>query len=727
MIEYVYGYSNLEQAHRRALVRALDSCGLNGTCYFGYPVLTGPDGRLPLDALLVTESIGVVGFLFSTVLHNDVEFGDAVAEQDAVFVALETFLARHPSLRKNRKLVVSVDIVTLLPEALSQRPGASSPNEERLFCDMGKLPDVLSRRRLEVSLEIDIVTKLRAVIDRVVAIRTVKRREGVSRDDSMGAKLKRMEREIANLDRWQHQAAIATPNGAQRIRGLAGSGKTIVLALKAAYLHAQNPHWRIAVVFYTQSLYQQFKELIVRFSYDYLGEEPNWEYLQILHAWGSSYRTGFYYEIASALGIQSRSYANAAAQFGSKDPFDGCCSEVVALMQDMVMPEERKFDVVLVDEAQDMPKSFFRLVYHVCSVPKRIVWAYDELQQLDAAAVPSATELFGRDPHGEPLVSLTEAEGEAQRDVVLPVCYRNPPWILTLAHGLGFGTARAGGLVQHFDDPGLWTEIGYECEGSELKLGAPVSLRRRAGSYPQFFINELMAEDSMKISSFDDENEQFLWVAQDIHRHLTSEELEYTDFLIVLPNAYTAKSRGPRIVGALRQLNVAAHLVGVDNERDTVFAVNSIAVAHIYRAKGNEAPFVYVLDAEFATGSELSSELGLASRRNKLFTAITRSRAWVRICGVGERMKELEREFEAIRAEEFRLRFQIPTSAQLGSMKRLYRDRSKNEIAKISEQKSVLGEIVGKLARGEDVSSITEGLSRESLERALQRILSERE
>jgi len=59
--------------------------------------------------------------------------------------------------------------------------------------------------------------------------------------ESRGGILRRLEQEIANLDQWQKTAAIGSPEGPQRIRGIAGSGKTVVLALKAAYLHAQNP------------------------------------------------------------------------------------------------------------------------------------------------------------------------------------------------------------------------------------------------------------------------------------------------------------------------------------------------------------------------------------------------------------------------------------------------------------------------------------------------------
>ena len=45
----------------------------------------------------------------------------------------------------------------------------------------------------------------------------------------------RLEKSIATLDQQQNRAAIETVEGVQRIRGLAGSGKTIVLAIKAAY------------------------------------------------------------------------------------------------------------------------------------------------------------------------------------------------------------------------------------------------------------------------------------------------------------------------------------------------------------------------------------------------------------------------------------------------------------------------------------------------------------
>jgi len=119
------------------------------------------------------------------------------------------------------------------------------------------------------------------------------------------------------------------------------------------------------------------------------------------------------------------------------------------------------FDAVLIEEAQDLPQEFFELIAMFTKPPKRIVFAYDELQQLNAGTVPPVEALFGADDEGKPHLRLA-GKGLAREDVVLPVCYRNPPWTLTVAHGLGFGFYRDGGLVQHFDNATLWREVDIE-------------------------------------------------------------------------------------------------------------------------------------------------------------------------------------------------------------------------------------------------------------------------
>jgi superfamily I DNA and RNA helicase len=711
VLDIVYGRSRWSRQQLLQVERTLVEGGVSGTLFFGYPVLTTAEARQPVDALLVGKSVGIVGILLAPQVPSSGDGWDTlVAEQDGLYGALEILLGRHPSLRSGRRIAVPFNTVTVLP--------ALPPNPPATDATFLSLSDLVSHLQgLDGIADDSLYRRVRSVVEHVVAIKPAKRRDKVQQPDSRGARLKRIEQEIANLDRWQTQAAIATPDGAQRIRGLAGSGKTVVLALKAAYLHAQHPDWRIAVVFYTQSLYRQFQDLVRRFCFEHLQDEPDWSRVRILHAWGSSYRKGFYHEVAELAGFGTRNWTSALAQFGREAAFDGCCNELLSAIAGGP-PIEPAFDAVLIDEAQDLPISFFRLAYHFTRPPKRIVWAYDELQQLSAASVPSARDLFGADPSGRPVVSLEDTPGEAHRDVVLPVCYRNPPWTLTIAHGLGFGTARSEGLVQHFDDPTLWDDVGYECVTGNLALGEQVTLRRKPESYPEFFERELVAADAVQVFAFGSDADQINWIVSSIHAQLEQDELEFDDFLIVLPDEYTSKSRAAKIVSAFGQRGLRAHNAGVETDRDVVFQNGSIAIAHIYRAKGNEAPFVYVLDAEYASGGRLNGTDGLASRRNKLFTAITRSRAWVRLCGVGPGMQEIAAEVEQMRANDYSLHFTIPAKAALDKLRKLHRDRTEAERRKIEKQKRSVADLAAAIARGDIAPNELDELS-PAMKRAL--------
>ena len=155
-------------------------------------------------------------------------------------------------------------------------------------------------------------------------------------------------------------------------------------------------------------------------------------------------------------------FLTAKSRHGSSWAFTGVCNELAASVKGKQLD---LYDAILIDEAQDLPPTFFRIVDALTKAPKRIIWAYDELQNLSEASMASAPDLFGRE------LTLTNSPEAPQQDIILPVCYRNTPWALTLAHALGFGLFRESGIVQHFDDPSLWTDIGYMVENGNLAAG----------------------------------------------------------------------------------------------------------------------------------------------------------------------------------------------------------------------------------------------------------------
>ncbi len=66
-------------------------------------------------------------------------------------------------------------------------------------------------------------------------------------------------------------------------------------------------------------------------------------------------------------------------------------------------------------------------------------------------------------------------------------------------------------------------------------------------------------------------------------------------------------------------------------------------------------------------------------KRNILFTAITRSKAWVRVVGIGDKMNKLIEEYESVKENNFELNFIYPSKEEIDRMNLIHRDISKDE------------------------------------------------
>jgi len=191
---------------------------------------------------------------------------------------LESKLKQHKDLTKGRNLAAQLNVATFAPawtnrsSVTSEYPILVSDDDLKVYLKSKQWNDNKS------------YAKLVSVIQSITTIRNRDKRGYVKQTDSRGAKLKKSEESIANLDRHQSTAVIETVDGVQRIRGLAGSGKTIVLALKVAYLHSKNPDWHIAVTFNSRSLKNQLKHFITLFTIEHTNEEPDWRNIDIIHA-----------------------------------------------------------------------------------------------------------------------------------------------------------------------------------------------------------------------------------------------------------------------------------------------------------------------------------------------------------------------------------------------------------------------------------------------------------
>lgn len=668
---------------------------LDGQLFIGYPIIGAADGKHPIDALYISPTKGLVVF-------DLVEGGDVTGyedRQDNAATQLQAKLLSHKELVSRRRLQVDITPVTFSPSI----PDRAIPEDEDYpVANPQTLSDVLGDIEWPGATD-DMYQRTLSALQSISTIRRNRSTRSLSNPDSRGAKLQRLEASIATLDALQSKAVIETVDGVQRIRGLAGSGKTIVLALKTAYLHAQHPNWRIAVTFNTRSLRAQFTRLINSFTIEQTGDEPDWEKVHIIQAWGASgggNRAGIYHQFCVENGIEYQDFGRAKALYGQSEAFRGVCAAALA-----AAPNPRPlYDAILVDEAQDFPAEFLRLCYSILTDKKRLVYAYDELQNLSGTGVPSAAEIFGINSKGQPNVTFDDAAYGTRRDIILEKCYRNSRPVLVTAHALGFGTYRTPpkpgttGLVQIFEQPDLWTDIGYQVISGELEPGSNVTLARNEETSPLFLEDHSPESDLVQFGSFATSAEQANWVADSIQRNLEVDELRYDDIVIINPNPLTTRSNTGAVRKALLDRGIQSHVAGVDTVADVFFQSDSdsITVTGIHRAKGNEAGMVYVLNAEESYDANGS----LARVRNRLFTAITRSKAWVRVLGVGPEMNKLIDEFNAVKSAQYQLNFNYPTARELQNLQIVHRDMSPEEANAVKRQRRSLNQLVSDLEAG---------------------------
>lgn len=708
MIESVWGTTS-KPISSKQLNEALEEIeGLDGTLYIGYPVIGTPDGAYPFDAVLLSPTKGLVAF--HLIEGKRVDAYASILDEN--YNRLYAKLLNYSGLTKKRRLAVEISTVAFAPAANIE---SDEVDEDHPLVNKESLKEALDNIEWGNP---ELYPLLASTIQAISTIRRGRKRREFKINNSRGARLKGVEDSIANLDAHQSAAVIETVEGVQRIRGLAGSGKTIVLALKVAYLHAQHPDWKIAVTFNTRSLKGQFERLINTFVLEQTNEEPDWDQIEIINAWGApggKQRDGVYHKFCSLNNLSYLDFKSAEVEYGPKKGFESVCERALAEVRN---PTEI-FDAILVDEAQDFSPAFLRLCYAFLKPPKRLVYAYDELQSLNQNSLPSPEEIFGKKKDGSPVVTFAApAPGVPRQDIILEKCYRNPLPLLATAHALGFGVYREPhGLIQMFEQKSLWNEVGYRVHDGSLEDGKFVSLTRTEETSPRFLETHSHVDDLIQFKTFETFEDQTNWLVNQIKKNIREEELNADDIIVINPDPLKTRGAVGKARSLLLQDGIDSSIAGVTNSADIFYENDSVAFTGIFRAKGNEGAMVYVINAQDCYSTSLPADLGTA--RNRLFTAITRSKAWVRVLGVGPNMRKLEEEFIRVKEHEFRLEFVYPDEQERKKLQIINRDMTAADKRRMQQ---TLGDGDNFLKAIEDGGLELEDLPPEFFDR-LQRIL----
>lgn len=466
---------------------------------------------------------------------------------------------------------------------------------------------------------------------------------------------------LSEMDIQQENIGKTIPPGPQRIRGIAGSGKSVLLCQKAAHMYLKHPDWDIALVFYSRSLYDevvnQVDKWLRHFSNgDVCYNDEVSRKLKVLHSWGGTNRQGFYSYICDSHGEKKLTVKDIKVQGikGMGDSLGYICKQFLNKVSEITP----LFDAVLIDEGQDLMVSdaykfedkqpFYWLAYQVLRpvnqsdpINRRLIWAYDESQSLDNLVIPTARELFGNEPEFKQFVTGIH-KGGIRKSEIMHRCYRTPGPILTAAHAIGMGLLRPEGMLRGITNKDDWKNIGYDVLEGSFRQGEKIVLQRPSKNSPNL-VPTIWNNPVLEFKTYKSREEELQALVTDIKNNLENDYLNASKniLVIILGEIWDASNLQKEVAKVLmqNQINIyipaesGKNILGTTNWRDKkpdqFWEDGAITISLVSRAKGNEAHMVYVIGADLVASNEANIQL-----RNQLFVSLTRSRGWAKLSGI---------------------------------------------------------------------------------------------
>ncbi len=205
------------------------------------------------------------------------------------------------------------------------------------------------------------------------------------------------------------------------------------------------------------------------------------------------------------------------------------------------------------------------------------------------------------------------------------------------------------------EDKNSWEAVGYEVESGQLQKEQKVVIYRPPENSPNPIYNIYKGQDLIITEVFSDREAEFDWIAESIRKDIEVEGVAPEQIVVICLDTSKFKNYLPSIQKRLFEYNIASTIPGLIEEASAFAESGRVTLSTVFRAKGNEACIVYIVS--FDSLYDYIEEIG---NRNRAFTSITRSKAWVRITGTGKNMEEVKKEIDCILADIPRFKFDFP-------------------------------------------------------------------
>lgn len=422
--------------------------------------------------------------------------------------------------------------------------------------------------------------------------------------------------EMVALDKYLSEeqkdlSRLAVGASPRVIRGVAGSGKSVVLAnMVARYLHRRlhslesalfpEEQVSIAVTCFNTALVEFLKQKIrTAFREQTLTEDIPSRVLLTTHLnnliWNLITKRAWPIEYVRVADVpdstaRARLYRRQIHQFASSNPehYRSIC-----------------LDAMFVDEGQDFEPEEFALLLdlvrpHPQTGEKPLIIFYDDAQNLYGRTRPVWND-----------IGINVAVGDRSR--VMRECFRNTRQIVELAFNVLLGSqappsirvqTRTYADVAYLKDRGLVEEVGdhFRVGFAEREYSAPT------------------------VQSFPHEVVEIGWLAQEIVRLIRDEEVRPEDIVVIFyrPASFDHRRLESKIQAELPQLRFI-HPFGDSPDKDRyIFQPGCLTISTVYGSKGYDAPITFVVGADrFEYDKEGRAAFYVAATRAKLLLYVT--------------------------------------------------------------------------------------------------------
>lgn len=387
------------------------------------------------------------------------------------------------------------------------------------------------------------------------------------------------------------------------IRGVAGSGKSVVLANNVARLvrDREAPQQdlfeeprasRIGVVCFNRALVPFLREKMSLAYSQSTGERLAEDRVEVRHFNG--------FLLARSQEIEGLEYVRLSGENKDREVRAKCYLEQIRSLEESGVLAQHQFDVIYVDEAQDLHPDEFRVLLKFLRPSgdqRNMVVFYDDAQNIYGQPRPTWSDL-GIDVVG--------------RSFVMKECFRNTREIIQLAFNVLLGskadTARVGTRI--FAD------------AAELERQGLVT-RTDAGCYRTHFAER--RGEKPRVHRFPSREAEVAWLIDEVRCLVEKEHVRPHDILIMYGN----HDVGHLLEEPLRQCSRRIRGVSqphIEKNDEFILREGQITSTTIYNAKGYDAPIGFLIGVDTFTPD--------AEGRARFYVGCTRAKHLLYVTGI---------------------------------------------------------------------------------------------